>query len=209
MTPTAQRRAKDRRDTGARDRLIDAARRCVQARGLAATSSRGIAELADANLGSITYYFGSKDNLVAAALAKELQEWIQPAVDRLRAPDPPAVRLLGAVELLSATFDTQRGRAPAALEVFVHATRDEIRPSPVARTWSDLREQLAGVVAELRDGGTVPVWVDPHAMAALIMAVAAGTVVGAAVEPTADDHRDIAAEFVKLLLAVAASPAPA
>jgi hypothetical protein len=44
-------------------------------------------------------------------------------------------------------------------------------------------------------------------MAALIMAVAAGTVVGAAVEPTVANHRDIAAEFVKLLLAVAASPA--
>src|SRR5262245_7221419 len=67
---TSQRRSKGQRDHGVRDRLVDATRACVRARGVADTSSRLIAETADANLGAITYYFGSKDELVAAALAE-------------------------------------------------------------------------------------------------------------------------------------------
>ena len=131
MTPTAaQRRAKNRRDTGTRDRLIDAAQQCVLTRGLADTSSRAITELAAVNLASITYYFGSKENLVAVALAKELEEWLQPVLDQLREPRDPALRLLVAVELLGTTFETQRARAPALLDVFVHATRDAAGPSP-------------------------------------------------------------------------------
>ncbi len=198
-----QRRAKNRRDTGARERLIDAAQQCIRARGLAATSSRAITELADTNLASITYYFGTKEHLVAAALARELNEWLQPALDQLKEPGDPALRLLLAVETLSATFEAQRSQAAATLDVFAYAARDPSGQSPVAKAWIDLRAQLGAVVIELRDGGTVPAWVDAEAMAALIMAVAGGTVLGAAVEPAATNHREIAAEFTKLLLAVA------
>ncbi len=183
--------------------MINAAQRCVRSQGLAGVSSRRITELADANLASITYYFGSKENLVALALAKELQEWLQPVLDRLTARDDAVVRLLAAVELLSTTFDAQRARTPALLEVFVHASRDTTTPSPVASTWTSLREQLANIIRELRARGAIPDWVEPDAMAALIMAVAAGTVLSATVEPSTTNHRDIAAQFANLLIAVA------
>jgi len=201
-----QRRAKNHRDTGTRDRLVAAAQRCVLTRGLAETSSRRIAELADANLASITYYFGSKENLLAVALANELQDWLQPALDQLRAPNDPAVRLLAAVDLLNATFEAQRTRAPALLDLLVHATRDASTRSPVATAWTNLREELAQVITELRVGGAIPDWVEPDSTAALIMAVAAGTVLGAAVEPTATNHRDIAGQFARLLLAASTHP---
>jgi AcrR family transcriptional regulator len=203
MISVEQRRAKNHRDTGTRNRLIDAAQRCVRTRGLTRTSSRGITELAGANLASITYYFGSKENLVALALAKELQEWLQPVLDRLRESDDPALRLLAAVEVLNTTFETRRSQAPALLDAFVHGAQHATAQSPVAKTWASVREQLAEVIAELRVGGAIPNWVEPDAMAALIMAVAAGTVLGSAVEPTAINHRDIAAQFTGLLLAAA------
>ena len=49
--------------------------------------------------------------------------------------------------------------------------------------------------------GWSPSWVAPDAMAALILAVAAGTVVSVTVEPDGASHRDIASQFASLLLA--------
>ena len=60
------------------------------------------------------------------------------------------------MSVLNATFDEQRERLPALLEVFVHAARDPDRDNPVTATWSALGDRLAAVIAELRSGGVVP-----------------------------------------------------
>jgi AcrR family transcriptional regulator len=201
MNTERQRRSKDHRDTGTRQRLVEATQGCLRTRGLADTSSRAITDLAGANLAAITYHFGSKERLVAVALASELQAWTQPVLELLDEPGDPATRLVGAVSALNATFDAQRERLPGLLEVFVHAARDTDRDNPVTATWTDLRNRLTGVIDELRTGALVPAWVAPEAMAALILAVAAGTVVSVTVEPEGVRHRDIASQFANLLLA--------
>ena len=201
MNTTRQRRSKSRRETGTRERLVEAARGCLRTRGLAETSSRAITDLAGANLAAITYHFGSKERLVAIALASELEAWTRPVLELLDEPGDPATRLLGAVSALNATFEEQRERLPGLLEVFVHAARDADPGNPVTATWTDLGARLAAVITELRAGGVAPVWVVPDAMAALILAVAAGTVVSVIVEPAGASHRDIAAQFASLLLA--------
>jgi AcrR family transcriptional regulator len=180
---------------------VEAARGCLRTRGLAETSSRAITDLAGANLAAITYHFGSKERLVAVALAAELEAWTRPVLELLDEPGDAAPRLLGAVSALNATFDEQRERLPGLLEVFVHAARDPDPGNPVTATWTDLAARLAAVITELRAGGVAPVWVAPDAMAALILAVAAGTVVSVIVEPAGASHRDIAAQFASLLLA--------
>jgi AcrR family transcriptional regulator len=201
MTTRLQRRSRDRRDTGARAQLLEAAHACLRSRGLAQTSSRVIADAAGANLGAITYYFGSKEHLVAEALSEELRSWTQPVLDLLAGTEDPATRLLEAVNTLNETFERQRDRAPGLLEVFVHAARDPGTSTPVAQIWSHLRAQLVRVITELRETGSIPAWVAPDAMAALILAVGAGTVVSATVEPDRVDHRAIAAQFASFLLA--------
>jgi AcrR family transcriptional regulator len=110
---TGQRRSKGHLDTGARERLLVAARRCVRDRGVDRTSSRAIAETAGENLAAITYYFGSKDDLVAAALAEELREWLRPALERLARDDDPAMQLLDAMSILSERFDADREGVPS------------------------------------------------------------------------------------------------
>lgn len=196
----AQRRSRDRRDTGARDRLLTAARRCLRERGLRGTSSRAITAAAGENLAAVTYYFGSKDELVAAALAAELGEWVEPVLAHLREPVDAAQRLLAAVAALGAAFDAQRDRVPALLEVFVQAARDPAAGAPIVAVWDEVHRELAAVVSELRAADAVAPWVDPDAMAALIVAVVAGTVVSEAVAPDGTHHAAIAAQFVSLLL---------
>ena len=61
------------------------------------------------------------------------------------------------------------------------------------------------MITELREGGAIPQWIDTDAMAALILAVGAGTVVASAVDATTD-HRAIGNQFAALLLAASAAP---
>ncbi len=185
---------------------MSAARTCLRVHGRELASSRVIADAAQANLGAITYYFGSKEDLLAVALADELAEWTGPALAVLSSPADPATRLLDAVAVLEAAFEQARDRIPALLEVFVHAARDERADGPVAGIWTTLRTRLADVITELRDAGTTPSWVDPDAMASLILAVVAGTVVATAVDAGGTDHRAVGAQFAALLLAARAEP---
>src|SRR6516225_2469216 len=53
-----------------RTRLLDAAEQLFAERGLDAVSVRDITELADANTAAIHYHFGSKQDLIAAVLAR-------------------------------------------------------------------------------------------------------------------------------------------
>src|SRR5438270_2977098 len=104
-----------------RARLLASTRRCIATRGLAATTSRDITAGAGANLAAITYHFGSKDRLVAAALLEELRAWLSPALEVLAGDGDPAARALAAIETLVRDFERRREEAPAYLEALVHA----------------------------------------------------------------------------------------
>jgi AcrR family transcriptional regulator len=179
---------------------VRATRGCIRDRGLPETSSRAIADAAGVNLAAITYYFGSKDDLVAVALADELREWTQPALDLLAQPGDPVHRLLGAVTIVNEAFDEQRDRIPGLLETFVHAARDRAARGPNVAIWVEVRTQLSAAIAELRSAGAIPAWVEPDAMASLIIAVAAGTVVNETIDPDGAGHRQVAAQFAALLI---------
>ena len=112
MNTRRQRRSKSSRDTGTEQRLVEATRGCLRSRGLAETSSRAITDLAGANLAAITYHFGSKEGLVAVALAAELEGWTQPVLELLDQAGDPATRLLGAVGRRSTRRSTAARSTP-------------------------------------------------------------------------------------------------
>ncbi|MEV0276879.1 TetR/AcrR family transcriptional regulator [Streptomyces sp. NPDC050610] len=60
---------------GHREQLMIGAKRCLQERGYARTTSRDIAAAANAPLGTINYHYGSKEELLNAALLESLDEW--------------------------------------------------------------------------------------------------------------------------------------
>src|SRR5687768_16619211 len=92
--PGPARRSKGTRQTDTRDRLLEAARRCVRKGGLAAATSRDITTEAGANLAAITYHFGSKDELLATALFDELHGRLGPALELLSSGGDPLVVML-------------------------------------------------------------------------------------------------------------------
>ena len=201
MTTTAgpQRRAAS--DTGAaRARLLDATCQLIASEGIGAATSRRITDLAGENLASITYYFGSKHALVAEALVAEVERLVEPAMRALEGDGDPVHRLMGAITDLLRTFAGESERAPAYLAALVEAARGAGRGAEVI---DRLRSRLAAVVTQLVADGAAPRWVDPDAMAALIIATANGIAMQMCVDPDGPSAEAQAAQLASLFVAAA------
>ncbi len=188
-------------DSTTRQALLDAARLCVRRDGLSGATSRQITQTAGVNLAAITYHFGSKDDLVAEALFAELERRVQPALDLLGAPGPPESRLLHVVGALSEEFERSRRDTLVYFEALLLAVRDQRYRRSALQLYRSLRARLSEVIAEMAASRSIPAWVDPEAMAGLILAVANGIALQSQLDPRGPDHRAISAEFAQLLLA--------
>jgi AcrR family transcriptional regulator len=188
--------------TDTRQALLDATRRCVGRRGLAATTARDITAEAGANLAAIGYHFGSKDQLVADALLEELRDWLGPALDVLSGPGDPATRTVLAVQTLTTTYERHRDAAPAFLQAVAQAPMSDALRAGLVDLWTELRRVLAADMAEMQERGELPVWIDPETMAAVLVAVAHGLVLYVTVDEDGPGLGDMATQFASLLLAV-------
>ena len=187
--------------TDTRQRLVEATRECLARGGLAATTSRGITHAAGANLGAITYHFESKDQLVATALLDGLRRWLRPAIDVLGGAGDPPARTISAIQTLLATFEDHRGDAPLYLEALVQAPRMEPLRRELLGLWEELRGLLAEQMREMQSDHQLPSWVQPDAMASLLIAVANGVVMQATIDRDGSDLTAMSSQFGLLLLA--------
>ncbi len=89
--------------TTTKDRLLDAAEQLFGDKGITATSLRDVTALANANLASVNYHFGSKDSLLAAVFERRFR----PMNDRR-------------LEMLSG-FEAEGGERPVSLEQILWA----------------------------------------------------------------------------------------
>jgi AcrR family transcriptional regulator len=195
------RRSKSARHTDTRSRLLDATRSCVRRGGLAAATSRDITAEAGVNLAAITYHFGSKDELVAAALFDELQARLAPALELLSHDGDPLAVMASGLEQLLSDFEGSRQDAPLYLEALVLASRPGPFANQARRLLRSVRRLLAERIEQLVATGFVPGWTDPDAMAALIVALANGIALQASVDPRGPGPRVVADQFARLLTA--------
>ncbi|MFN7151300.1 MAG: TetR/AcrR family transcriptional regulator [Microthrixaceae bacterium] len=190
--------------TATRDALLGATRAAINEGGLESVTAREVAGRAQANLASIGYHFGSKDALVAEALVAEVTDLVAPVLELLDGADDAVGRAASAVTVLGDLFETSITRIPAYLAALSHAPHDGEVRRRLAGLFEQVRERLAQNIEGQLEAGDLPGWVDPSAMAALIVAVVQGVVVAAAVEPdrAEADARALAGQLVGLLLAV-------
>jgi AcrR family transcriptional regulator len=203
MTVVGQRRAAGPGAGGAaaRRRLVAAAAGLIAESGPAAATSRAIAGRAGENLAAITYYFGSKDALVVEALLGQARALVQPVIDELAGDGPPAEKLLAAVGMLTTLLAERRGELPGYLACLAGAAHDPALAAEVRALSRQLRGHLAAEMSRQREAGAIPGWVDPAAMASLIVALATGVVAETVVDPDDTDAPAIGAQFASLLLA--------
>jgi AcrR family transcriptional regulator len=189
-----------------RDRLVTATREAIRDVGLPAATAREITGRAAANLAAIPYHFGSKEALVTEALVSEAHELLAPVWELLDSDRPAVERATGAVVMLNRLFDDARGQVPVYLAALSTAPHSPDVRAGLGDLWAELRDRLAHDIAAQSEDGHLPPWVEPSAMAALILAVVNGVVVSSAIDPNGPDHRAIADQFLALLM-TAAQPA--
>jgi AcrR family transcriptional regulator len=181
-------------------RLIEATRACINDRGVAATTSRDIAAAAEANLGAITYHFGSKDQLVADALLATLREWLEPTLAVLRDDSEPTTRTMLAIQTLLTTFESRRHEVGVYLEALVHAQRDDAVRAGLIELWNELGELASTHVSDMKERGEIPAWVDPNAMGSVLIGVANGLLLQVRIDPAGPSLPTMAGQFGSLLL---------
>lgn len=196
----------DARAGSTRARLIDGTLRSLAERGVAETTSREIARESGVNLAGITYHFGSKDELVAQALLSAIRSWVEPALEALRRETDPVARMMGAMQALQASFENARDLLPVYLEALVLAPRNDTLRRGVEELLGELRGFLANQIEGLTSTGFLPAWVDPAAMATLLLATGDGVALHAALDPASVDHQAVAAQAMQLLMAASNPP---
>lgn len=169
-------------------------------------TAREIAGRASVNLASIPYHFGSKDALLAEALVAETRDLVAPVLELLLSDRPASERATEAVGLLSELFEQSRSRIPIYLAALAASPHSPQVAAGLSSLWSELRTALADDIARQTRARTLPGWVEPEAMAALILSLVNGVVISSAVDPEGPDHRVVAAQFLSLLLAAGGMP---
>jgi DNA-binding transcriptional regulator YbjK len=173
---------------GRREQILEAALRVIGRSGRQAVTHRAVAEEAGVPLGSTTYYFDSRDDLLRQALehvaASEAERYGRRAEElrRVKSPRQLADRLID--ELVAAAED--RIAYIAEYELWLEAgRRPELRRA--AQSWCDAEQR--SVAAAMEALGSA----DPATDASLIVAAIDG--LGERVLAREDDPAEAAGEF--------------
>jgi DNA-binding transcriptional regulator YbjK len=138
--PVRPRGPNDRRR---RDRIAAAAMRVVAGNGLAGLTHRAVADEAGVPLGSTTYYFADRNDLLVAAMHVAIKAERRLIARHLDADEGTLAEQLAAL-LAAQTVNRQaRDRVRATFELYVVAARSDSLRSISAEWDSVLREAIA------------------------------------------------------------------
>jgi AcrR family transcriptional regulator len=155
--------------------LLEGTLRCLERLAPERVTARAIADESGANLGSIAHHFGSKDDLVTAAVIEGLDRWlaeIDRALAGVSARDPHA-RFRRAVQAMEATRRAHAGLARAFLAALARSQHDERSRAALAAGFWRTRPRVAAVLGLGDDEDT----------AALVHALFTGLLLGPLVDP--------------------------
>jgi AcrR family transcriptional regulator len=132
-----------------RSRLIEGTLRCLERLSPERITARAIAEESGANLASITYHFGSKDNLVTEAAIVGLDRWLED-IDRGLEDLPsqaPAARFRRAAEAIETSRQRHIGLARNFLGALAKGQHDPRVREMLAEGFRRSRPNVAAVLA--------------------------------------------------------------
>ncbi|MFB6948415.1 TetR/AcrR family transcriptional regulator [Streptomyces niveus] len=188
---------------GHREELMAGARRCLEERGYAHTTSRDIAAAANAPLGTINYHYGSKEALLNAAMLESIQEW--GAKVQQSAPEPEATvgaRLEAMWARIIESQVTDRPLLVAASESLTQAERSPEVRAQIARAYEGARPQLAADLHGISGTEGSADAATARAVGSVHMALVAGLTQQWLIDP---EHAPSAAEIAAGLRAIARS----
>lgn len=139
------------RDPSARERIIEAARRAVAARGISGASMRVIAAEAGVTTGFVTHYFAGKQEVMEAMLDATNAAAAR-RVAHVIATDKPALeRLHRAAEEMLPIDPERREEWRVWAAVWSDASVGDTLANHYRDGWLGLRQMLAGLLAEAQE----------------------------------------------------------
>ena len=131
-----------------RSKLIEGTLRCLERLPPERVTARAIADESGANLASIGYHFGSKDNLVTEAVISGLDRWLEEIDSRLDelVAEEPAVRYRRATELIEVTRRRRGGLAKNLLAALAKAQHNPRIRELLAAGFRRTRPNVAAVL---------------------------------------------------------------
>jgi AcrR family transcriptional regulator len=162
-----------------RQALLEGALRCIEERGYGEVTTRDIAQAANANVASIAYHFGSKDELIAEALAEGFRRWFAEFANEMMRTGIAGGEALvqSAVRAVGESLGSHRGMARAFIAALSRAPHDEHLRDVLAASYRETRTGLAaflglgeseqgklraGVLIAVFDGLLVQWLIDPE-----------------------------------------------
>ena len=164
-----------------RQRIADALVRAAAARGLHATGMREVAAEAGVSLRLVQYYFGTKEELLLAAmqrLAAQLSERVMALVKEARPPKGPASPrdIIAAIlsEALPADDERRAFHVVYLSYLALSLTDPALAISPLVRNSSVVSDVVAAQLRAAQSAGDAPADLDPDLEALGLMSMSAG-----------------------------------
>jgi AcrR family transcriptional regulator len=183
-----------------RTQLLTAAAACFARRGVAAATVDEIVTAAGVTPVILYRHFGNKDGLVHALVEEWATDRLQRGADALAAPSSAAALEAWLALLIDphpASWTRVRDDARLSLAIIDAAARDRALATRLRRADDAMREQLERAIARAQTDGHVTTRLDADATAELLIALADGLVVRAALMTRRDAPRitQLAHEF--------------
>jgi AcrR family transcriptional regulator len=128
--------------------LVEGTLRCLERLPPERITARAIAEESGANLASIAYHFGSKDQLVTEAAIEGLDRWLEEVAAGLGelATEAPASRFRRAAEVVEASRQRHSGLAKNYVAALAKAQHEPRIRKRLARGFREARPNVAGLL---------------------------------------------------------------
>jgi AcrR family transcriptional regulator len=186
--------ARPRRLTGEKvDRIVDAMRASVAARGIAGATFEHVSREAGVSRGLLHYYFGTKERLLIEVLRKD-------AETRVAMLDQPLAAAKSADEVISvlvsgaeAVLETDPGFYVILFELFTAGRQNPEIQRELAALYRQLQGHVAGILREKEADGVLKLRFDAHACVTYMFAAADGLALQRLTDPERDFSRVIEA----------------
>jgi AcrR family transcriptional regulator len=139
-------------DTKTVDALVAAGRELFPTHGYDGTSIRAITKLAGANLGAVTYHFGSKAALYEAVLASLAQPFRETLAQAAQRPGPALARIEA---IVVAIFDYLKANPEFPRLMIQHLASGQPLPEPGRMVLEANVGILNGLITEGQRDGTI------------------------------------------------------
>lgn len=162
-----------------RSELIEGTLRCLERLPAERITARVIAQESGANLASITYHFGSKDNLITAAVIAGLDRWLAEIAAALAevAAKPARSRFGHATRAVAETRHRHAGLARSFVVALGRAQHDDEVRALLAAGFHRSRPEVAAVLSLGDDQ-------DGQDAAGLVLAMFHGLMLQALLDPS-------------------------